>query len=100
MPCPVSGPLSIHMKTGTSQYWFSAQVVNTHRRTAKLEASTDGGKTWKEATRTTYNFYEITSGVGASTADIRVTSHVGTTVVIKGVPMQGDAVKAGPSNYA
>lgn len=100
VPCPVSGPLSIHMKTGTSQYWFSAQVVNTHRRTAKLEASTDGGKTWKEATRTTYNFYEISSGVGASTADIRVTSHTGTTVVVKDVPMQGDATKTGPSNYA
>ena len=88
------------MKSGVSQYWFSAQVVNTHRRTAKLEASTDGGKTWKTATRTTYNFYEIASGVGAATADIRVTSFTGTQVVVKGVPMQGDAVKVGPSNYA
>jgi len=88
------------MKSGTSQYWFSAQVVNTHRRTQKLEASTDGGKTWKQATRTAYNFYEISSGVGATVADIRVTSHTGTTVVVKGVSMQGDFVKAGPSNYA
>ncbi len=61
------------MKSGVSQYWFSAQVVNASRRTAKMEVSTDQGKTWKAAQRTTYNFFEISSGVGASSAWIRVT---------------------------
>jgi len=74
VPCPrISGPLQIHMKSGVSQYWFSAQVVNASRRTAKMEVSTDQGKTWKAAQRTTYNFFEISSGVGASSAWIRVT---------------------------
>ncbi|KAG9554050.1 barwin-like endoglucanase, partial [Aureobasidium melanogenum] len=41
--CPITSPLSIHMKTGVSQYWFSAQVVNAKRRTTKLEVSTDSG---------------------------------------------------------
>ena len=100
MPCPVSGPLSIHLKTGVSQYWFSAQVVNGHRRTAKLEVSTNGGKSWTAATRTTYNFFEITSGVGASSAKVRVTSHTGTTVVIDNVPMTPDAVIKASKNYA
>ena len=101
MPCPhIAGNLNIHMKSGVSQYWFSAQVVNAKRRTSKLEVSTNQGKTWKTATRTTYNFFEISSGVGASSAWIRVTSFVGTTVVVKDVPMQGDAVKQASSNYA
>jgi len=100
VPCPVSGPLSIHLKTGVSQYWFSAQVVNGHRRTAKMEVSTDGGKSWKGTSRTTYNFFEITSGVGASSAWIRVTSHTGTTVVVKNVPMQPDAIVKAGGNYA
>ncbi|RMY96989.1 hypothetical protein D0864_04956 [Hortaea werneckii] len=96
---PVSEPLSIHMKSGVSQYWFSAQVVGARRRTAKLEVSTDQGNTWQEAKRTTYNFFEISSGVGASSAWIRATSHVGTTVVVKDVQMTGDSVTKGPKNY-
>lgn len=88
------------MKSGTSQYWFSAQVVNARLRTLKLEASTDGGKSWQTAQRTTYNFFEISSGVGESTAWIRVTSDKGEEVVVKDVPMQSDAVKKGPKNYA
>lgn len=72
--CPhISGPLSIHMKSGVSQYWFSAQVVGANRRTAKMEVSTDAGRTWRGTQRTTYNFFEIASGVGAQSAWIRVT---------------------------
>lgn len=88
------------MKSGVSQYWFSAQVVNAKRRTAKLEVSTNGGKSWQDAKRTTYNFFEISSGVGASTAWVRATSHTGQKVVVKGVPQQGDAVVKASSNYA
>ena len=88
------------MKSGVSQYWFSAQVVNAHRRTTKLEVSTNQGRSWKSAQRTTYNFFEISSGVGASSAWIRVTSQSGSRVVVKGVPMQGNALVKAGSNYA
>ncbi|KAF2156157.1 carbohydrate-binding module family 63 protein [Myriangium duriaei CBS 260.36] len=101
VPCPTSiGKLQIHMKSGVSQYWFSAQVVNGRRRTDKLEVSVDGGKTWLQTTRQTYNFFEISSGIGATTATIRVTSKTGTTVTVSNVPMQGDAVVTASSNYA
>jgi expansin (peptidoglycan-binding protein) len=95
----VSGPLTIHLKTGVSQYWFSAQVVNANRRTAKLEVSIDGGKAWKEAKRTDYNFFEIPSGVGAAKATIRVTSKDGKSVVVKDVAMTPDLSVEGPGNY-
>ena len=100
VPCPVSGPLEIHMKSGVSKYWFSAQVVNGHRRTAKLEVSTDKGRSWKRAGRTTYNFFEISSGVGAHAAWVRVTSHTGSKVVVKDVAMKSDAVVKATKNYA
>ncbi|KAK5125465.1 hypothetical protein LTR85_000574 [Meristemomyces frigidus] len=99
VPCPVPGNLEIHMKSGVSEYWFSAQVVNAHRRTAKLEVSTDEGSTWIATTRQSYNFFEISSGVGASTAWIRATSHVGTTVVVKDVSMTSDAMATATANY-
>ncbi|KAJ9622436.1 hypothetical protein H2203_006658 [Taxawa tesnikishii (nom. ined.)] len=66
--CPITSPLQVHMKSGVSQYWFSAQIVNGNLRTNKLEVSIDQGKTWKSTTRQTYNFFEISSGTGASTA--------------------------------
>ncbi|KXL48384.1 carbohydrate-binding module family 63 protein [Acidomyces richmondensis BFW] len=101
VPCPhISGPLEIHMKSGVSEYWFSAQVVNARRRTSKMEVSTDQGKTWRGTDRQTYNFFEISSGVGASTAWVRVTSHVNTVVVVKDVPMTSNAVKKASKNYA
>jgi expansin (peptidoglycan-binding protein) len=95
----VSGPLTIHLKSGVSQYWFSAQVVNANRRTAKLEVSIDDGKTWKAAKRTDYNFFEIPSGVGAAKASVRVTSGDGKSVVVKDVAMTPDLSVKGPSNY-
>ncbi|KAK0285223.1 hypothetical protein LTR35_005425 [Friedmanniomyces endolithicus] len=100
VPCPVTGPLQIHMKSGVSEYWFSAQVVNAHRRTSKMEVSTNQGASWTTATRMTYNFFEISSGVGANSAWIRVTSQTGTTVVVKNVPMTSDAIVTAGGNYA
>ena len=101
VPCPhISGPLEIHMKSGSSQYRFSAHVVNAKRRTAKLEVSTNGGQSWLSTQRKDYNFFEISSGVGASTAWVRVTSVTGSSVVIQGVPQQGDAVVKATKNYA
>ncbi|GAB7351284.1 hypothetical protein MBLNU459_g1701t1 [Dothideomycetes sp. NU459] len=101
VPCPdVSGPLEIHMKSGVSEYWFSAQVVNAKRRTSNLQVSIDEGSTWLSTTRQTYNFFEISSGAGATTAWIKVTSHVGTTVIVKNVPMTSDTVVKASSNYA
>jgi expansin (peptidoglycan-binding protein) len=95
----VTGPLTIHLKSGVSQYWFSAQVVNANRRTAKLEVSIDGGKTWKQAKRTDYNFFEIPSGVGAAKASVRVTSKDGKSVVVKDVAMTSDASVKAAGNY-
>lgn len=87
------------MKSGSSPYWFSAQVVNGKKRTHSLEVSTNKGKSWRKARRTEYNFFEITSGVGRSSAWIRATSVGGERVVVKGVPMRSDAVKKAGRNY-
>ena len=83
-----------------------------------MEVSTNQGKTWQGTQRQTYNFFEISGGVGASSAWIRVTRWVyhscktlfelilmghsmsGSTVVIQNVPMTGNAVKQAPKNYS
>jgi expansin len=95
----VTGPLEIHLKSGVSEYWFSAQVVNGNDRTASMEVSTDGGSTWTSTDREDYNFFQISSGVGASSATVRVTSFGGVVVTVDNVSMTSDAVVKASSNY-
>ena len=75
--------------------WYRGDA---RRSTFKVQVSTDG-KTWKEAARTDYNFFEIPSGVGANSASIRVTSASGDVIVVKDVPMQADKSVKASVNY-
>jgi len=82
-------------KEGTSQYWFSMQVVNANEAVESLEVSTDSGSNWQSTTRSFYNFFENSSGFGTDTVDVRVTGTSGKTVVVKSV-----SVSSGSSTTA
>lgn len=100
--CPtesISDPLRIHLQSGVTQYWFSAHVVNANRRTAHMEVSTDGGATWMPTVREDYNYFVIEQGTGTGNVDVRVTSHVGSVVIVPNVPVFGDAVATAAKNY-
>ncbi|KAI1127933.1 carbohydrate-binding module family 63 protein [Nemania abortiva] len=97
--CPISSPLVLHNKSGTSAYWFSMQVVNANEPISKLEVSTDGGSTWKATTRQDYNFFENASGFGTDTVTVRVTSESGSTVVVKNVSLASDSQVTASSNF-
>ncbi|KAI0543395.1 carbohydrate-binding module family 63 protein [Xylaria curta] len=97
--CPISSPLILHNKSGTSPYWFSMQVVNANEAVSKLEVSTDGGSTWKSTTRQDYNFFENSSGFGTDTVAVRVTSQSGSTVVVKNVSVASDSQVTAGSNF-
>ncbi|TGO31605.1 hypothetical protein BHYA_0488g00030 [Botrytis hyacinthi] len=84
VPCPITTPLQLHLKEGVSAYWFSMQVVNAAEGVAKLDVSTDGGKTWQSTTRTTYNYFEHSAGYG-SKVNVRVTGLSGKTVIVNNV---------------
>lgn len=75
------------------------QVVNANEAVAKLEVSTDGGKTWQGTTRSAYNFFENTSGFGTDTVDVRVTSTSGGTVTVNGVGCSSGAQTTASSNF-
>ncbi|KAI8635108.1 carbohydrate-binding module family 63 protein [Xylariaceae sp. FL1651] len=97
--CPISSPLILHNKLGTSPYWFSMQVVNANEPVTKLEVSTNGGSTWQSTTRKDYNFFENPSGFGTSTVAVRVTSKSGSTVVVKNVSVASDSKVTAGSNF-
>ena len=99
-PCTeVTGPLTIHMKSGSTQYWLSAQVVNGNDRTANLEYSTDGN-TWQEMTRQDYNFFQSNGAPGSKSVSFRATSFGGSQVVVKNVQISSDGVATAASNYS
>ncbi|KAL9052505.1 MAG: hypothetical protein Q9162_005361 [Coniocarpon cinnabarinum] len=97
--CPISSPLQVHFKSGVTQYWFSAQVVNANDRTQKMEVSSDG-KTWKDTTRQDYNYFEISGGTGSSTVSIRLTSQGGSQVVLDNVTIKADGSVTAKNNYS
>ena len=117
VPCGISSPLQVHLKEGTSQYWFSAQIVNANKvNTAlvvtaassltptqavkDLQISTNGGSTWKGGLkRQPYNFFELTSGTGSATVAVKAISVDGEEVVIKNVPVQAGKSVSASKNF-
>lgn len=97
--CGITSPLILHNKTGTSAFWFSIQVVNANVPVKSVEVSTDGGSTWQSTTRKDYNFFEQSSGFGATTMDIRVTSTTGETIKVSNVGVTPDAQYTAASNF-
>lgn len=97
--CGITSPLILHNKEGTSQYWFSIQVVNHNEPVESLEVSTDGGSSWETTERKDYNFFENTSGFGVSSVSVRVTSTTGKTVTVSNVGVTAGAQYTATSNF-
>ncbi|KAL3417457.1 extracellular cellulase (rare lipoprotein A) [Phlyctema vagabunda] len=98
--CPITSPLQLRNKSGVSQWWFSMQVRNANQAVAKLEVSTNSGKTWLATQRQTYNYFQIASGTGTTVVDVRVTSKDGKVVTVKSVPIKENQVVSATSNFA
>ncbi|KAF3760604.1 expansin-related, partial [Cryphonectria parasitica EP155] len=97
--CGITSPIVLVNKSGTSAYWFSMQVVNSNEAVESLEVSTDGGSTWQSTTRSTYNFFENSSGFGTDTVDVRVTSTSGGTITVSDVSVASEASATAASNF-
>lgn len=99
--CPIADPLQIRMHGGSSQYWFAATVVNARLHTAKLEVSGDGGNTWKPTTRNINNFFTLVGngGTGTKTAWVRLTSDLGSQVIVKDVELVSGKTTKATANY-
>ncbi|KAJ5104851.1 hypothetical protein NUU61_002198 [Penicillium alfredii] len=83
--CDLDGPLTLKNKDGTSEYWFSMQVVNANEPVT--------------TSRTYYNFFEKKSGFGTDTVDVRVTGKSGKSVVVKSVGCGSETEVKADSNF-
>ncbi|KAL1878967.1 hypothetical protein Plec18167_004262 [Paecilomyces lecythidis] len=99
IPCDIDSPLSLKAKDGSSQWWFSMQVVNANLPVKALEVSTDGGKTWQQTTRTSYNYFEKDGGFGSSNIDVRVTSESGEKLIVQNANPASNAATTATANF-
>lgn len=76
------------------------QVVNSNEAIESLEVSTDGGSTWQTTTRSSYNFFENSSGFGTDTVDVRVTSTSGGVITVSDVSVASEAEATAASNFS
>jgi expansin (peptidoglycan-binding protein) len=77
--CNVTGSIEYRVKDGSSQYWTALQVRNSRLPVAKMELQSGGS--WVDIGRATYNYFVVTSGVGPSSYQVRVTAVDGQTLV-------------------
>lgn len=98
--CGITSPIYLQNKIGTSQWWFSMQVVNSNVPVQSLEVSTDGANTWQPTVRRDYNFFENPSGFGVDVVDIRITSVTGETIIINNVSTASESSTTGSSNFS
>jgi hypothetical protein len=74
------------------------QVVNANEAVTALDVSTDGGSSWQSTSRTSYNFFENSSGFGTDSVTVRVTGSSGNTVVVKDVGVSSGVEVTASSN--
>lgn len=97
--CPISSPITIRNKEGTSPYYFNVQVLNANKRVESLSFSTNGGSSWTPTQRQEYNYFLYSSGSGSSSVDVKVTSVDGDVVIVKDVKIGSGVKGVASSNF-
>ena len=75
------------------------QVLNANKRVASLEFSTNGGSSWTSTERKEYNYFQLSSGSGTSSVDVKVTSVDGDVVIVKDVNIGGGVTGVASGNF-
>lgn len=91
--CPVTGPIVIHFKDKSNQYWTAVQVRNSRFPAKKLEYKMNDGS-FKEAVKVDYNYFLDATGMGVGPYDFRITDIFGHVIEAFKIPFieNGDVV--------
>lgn len=97
VPCPLpqGSKMQLISKDGASQWSFSLQVAGTIHSVVSVEAKV--GSAWQHASRTKYNYWEISAGAGEA-PDIRVTCSNKAQVITPRVKISSSNVVTGNGN--
>jgi expansin (peptidoglycan-binding protein) len=89
---PLPEPLSIKVKSGSSQWWMQVQPVNAGNPIARFELQQDGA--WRSLVHSQDNFWTAEEpGPGVGPYTFRITDIHGQSVVVDGITMSPEVVQ-------
>jgi expansin (peptidoglycan-binding protein) len=92
-----SGTISFRYQTGSSRWWCSIQTIGQRNPVAELEVHTGNG--WTQLARTSYNYYQSSSGTGCG-GEIRITDIYGQQLTASGISIKPNVVQPTQLQFA
>ena len=90
---PLPGPITMEVKSGSSQYWLALLADNTGNPLASVQVETASGG-WVSLARANYNYWIAQSGAGSGPFTVRLTDTEGHTVTVHNVALDPGAVQS------
>ena len=90
---PLPGPVTMEVKSGSSQYWLALLADNTGNPLASVQVETASGG-WVSLARASYNYWIAQSGAGAGPFTVRLTDTEGNQVTVHNVALDPGAVQS------
>jgi expansin len=90
---PLQGPITMEVKSGSSQYWLALLADNTGNPLATVQVETASGG-WLGLARASYNYWIAQSGAGPGPFTVRLTDIEGNQVTLHNVALDPGAVQS------
>ena len=90
---PLPGPITMVVKSGSSQYWLALLADNTGNPLASVQVETASGG-WINLARASYNYWIAQSGAGDGPFTVRLTDTEGNQVTVHNVALNPGAVQS------
>jgi expansin len=87
------GPITMEVKSGSSQYWLALLADNTGNPLASVQVETASGG-WTSLARASYNYWIAQSGAGSGPFTVRLTDTQGNQVTVHDVALNPGAVQS------
>ena len=90
---PLPGPITMEVKSGSSQYWLALLADDTGNPLASVQVQTAAGG-WTSLARASYNYWIAPSGAGSGPFTVRLTDTQGNQVTVHDVALDPGAVQS------
>jgi expansin len=90
---PLPGPVTMEVKSGSSQYWLALLADNTGNPLASVQVQAASGG-WVSLARASYNYWIAPSGAGVGPFTVRLTDTEGNQVTVHNVALDPGAVQS------
>jgi expansin (peptidoglycan-binding protein) len=87
------GPITMEVKSGSSQYWLALLAGNTGNPLASVQVKNSSGS-WISLSRANYNYWIASSGAGPGPFTVRLTDTQGHQVTVENVGLDPGSVQS------